>query len=107
MLSRVANSRRSSLVARVLALALLFGQFGAEAHNYSHLSDDSKGLPDTTQVCLACLSFAPLASAVGNSPSAPPVDPCASEAAVPELGAAIALDPHHPAFRSRAPPAVL
>ncbi|HEY7741331.1 MAG TPA: hypothetical protein VIB01_12020, partial [Steroidobacteraceae bacterium] len=90
-----------------LSVALLVGQIGAAAHAYSHLSDDTKGRPDTTQLCGACMSFAPLASAVGGSTTTPLVDRCGSEAAVPAARAAIALDPHYPAFRSRAPPAIL
>lgn len=101
------STRRFGLVVRFLSVALLVGQIGAAAHAYSHLSDDTKGRPDTTQLCGACMSFAPLASAVGGSTTTPLVDRCGSEAAVPAARAAIALDPHYPAFRSRAPPAIL
>lgn len=101
------SSSRQRFVARFLSLALLVGQAGAVAHAYSHLSDDAKGRPDTTQICGACLSSAPLASAVGGSTTTLQVDRCGSEAVVPAARAAIALDPHYPAFRSRAPPAIL
>ncbi len=101
------STRRFGLVVRLLSVALLVGQIGAAAHAYSHLSDDTKGRPDTTQICGACMSFAPLASAVGGSTAALHIDHCGSEAAVPAVDAAIALDPHYPAFRSRAPPAIL
>lgn len=100
-------SRREGLIARLLAITLLAAQFGAVAHAYSHLSDDAKGGPVTTQICGVCLSFAPLASAVGGPASTAALDPCGSDAAAPAVPPAIALDPHHPAFRSRAPPAIL
>lgn len=99
--------RRFGLAVRFLWVALLVGQIGAAAHAYSHLSDETKGRPDTTQICAACLSFAPLASAVNGSTSTLEVERCASEAAIAAAPAAIALDPHYPAFRSRAPPAIL
>ena len=101
------STRRFGLVVRLLSVALLVGQIGAAAHAYSHLSDDTKGRPDTTQICGACMSFAPLASAAGGSTAALHIDHCGSEAAVPAVDASIALDPHYPAFRSRAPPAIL
>ncbi len=107
METRVLNHRRSSLIARLLALALLFGQFGAEAHAYSHLADGSKGLPDATQVCLACFSFAPLGSALGGSPSVSPLDPCVEETVISLDPILVPRGPSHPAFRSRAPPALL
>jgi hypothetical protein len=95
------------LIARLLSLALLFGQLGAEAHAYSHLSDDAKGLPDTAQSCRACLSFAPLASAVGSSASAFIVHQCAAETLVPFDEILVPIGPSHRAFQSRAPPAFL
>jgi len=103
----VLSTRRFGLVVRFLSVALLVGQVGAAAHAYSHLSDDAKSRPDTTRICGACLSSAPLASAVGGSDSTPRIERCPSEAVAPAARAAIALDPHYPAFRSRAPPAIL
>lgn len=100
-------TRCFGLVVRLLSIALLVGQIGAAAHAYSHFSDDTKGRPDTTQICGACMSFAPLAGAIGGSKPALHIDRCGSEAAIPAAPVAIALDPHHPAFRSRAPPAIL
>lgn len=100
-------TRRLGLVVRLLSAALLIGQIGAAAHAYSHLSDDNKGRPDTTQICGACMSFAPLASAIGGPTTTLQIDHCGSEAAVPAATAAVALDPHYPAYRSRAPPAIL
>jgi hypothetical protein len=103
----VLSSRHIRLIARLLSLALLVGQLGAEAHAYSHLSDDSKGLPDTAQSCRACLSFAPLASAVGSSASAFIVDHCAAEPFVPLDENLIPTGPSYRAFQPRAPPALL
>lgn len=99
--------RRSSLIARILSLALLIGQLGAEAHAYSHLTDDPQGLPDTAQSCRGCLSFAPLLSAVGGSQSVLLVAPCAAATSVSVDAALVPASPHHPAFRSRAPPVLL
>ena len=105
--AHVLSTRRFGLAVRFLSVALLVGQVGAAAHAYSHLSDGAKHRPDTTQICGACMSFAPLASAVGGSTATLQFDHCGSDAAVPAANAAIALDPHYPAFRSRAPPAIL
>jgi hypothetical protein len=95
------------LIGRLLSLALLFGQLGADAHAYSHLSDDSKGLPETTQSCRACASFAPLHSAVGGSTSAFIVDQCAAATFVLLDAILIPHSPSHRAFQSRAPPTFL
>jgi hypothetical protein len=96
--------RRLSLIARVLSLALLVGQLGAEAHAYSHLSDDSKGWPGTSQSCRACLSFAPVQAAVGGSPKAFVAAPCTGESYVPLDETLVLHAPSHRAFQSRAPP---
>ena len=103
----VLSSRRLSLIARLLSLALLLGQLGAEAHAYSHLLDDTDGLPSTTQNCRACLSGAPLLSAVGSSPTAFIVARCEAEAFLPFDSVVVALSPARRAFQSRAPPAFL
>lgn len=103
----VLSSRRLSLIARLLSLALLLGQLGAEAHAYSHLLDETDGLPSTTQNCRACLSGAPLLSAVGSSPTTFIVARCEAEAFVPLDPIVVARGPAHRAFQSRAPPALL
>lgn len=103
----VLSSRRIHLIARLLSLALVLGQLGAEAHAYSHLSDASKGLPDTAQSCRACLSFAPLHSAVGGSLSEFVVDQCSADTFVPLDEILIPHSPSRRAFQSRAPPALL
>jgi len=103
----VLSSRRLSLIARLLSLALLVGQLGAQAHAYSHVSDESDGLPSTTQSCRACLSGAPLLAAVGSAPTAFIVARCETEAFLPVEPALVAQGPAHRAFQSRAPPALL
>ena len=103
----VLSSRRLNLLARLLSLALLLGQLGAEAHAYSHLLNDADGLPSTTQNCRACLSNAPLLSAVGSSPAAFVVARLEGEAFVPSDPVHAAQGPALRAFQSRAPPAIL
>ena len=101
------SSRRLSLIARLLSLALLLGQLGAEAHAYSHLFDETDGLPSTTQNCRACLSGAPLLSAVGCSPTAFVLARSEGDSFLPLEPALVAQGPAHRAFQSRAPPALL
>jgi hypothetical protein len=103
----VLSSRRLSLIARLLSLALLVGQLGAETHAYTHLLDDTDGLPSTAQNCRACLSGAPLLSAVGSSPTAFIVARFEAEAFLPPSPVIVAQSPAHRAFQSRAPPALL
>lgn len=88
-------------------MALLIGQMGAAAHAYSHLADDQQGLPDTTQGCRTCHSFAPLLGAVGGSQAVLTVNPCAAGIFIAIDETTATRNPHHPAFRSRAPPALL
>lgn len=99
--------RRIRVIARLLSLALLIGQLGAEAHAYSHLTDDPHGLPDTAQSCRACLSFAPLLNAVSGSHSVLVRNPGVTETFVPIAEVLIRHSPSHRAFHSRAPPALL
>lgn len=104
---RVLIRRRLKLIARVLSLALLVGQFGAEAHAYSHLADDSKGLPGASQSCRACLSFAPVQAAVGGSPTVLVMAPCVAESFAPLDEILVPDSPSRRAFQSRAPPVLL
>ncbi|MGE0580569.1 MAG: hypothetical protein AB7P31_00335 [Steroidobacteraceae bacterium] len=91
---------------RALSLALLLAQLGAEAHAYTHAGEDTHGVP-TTQLCGACLSIAPLQGAVGPTPLILPTDLREAEFAVPANSVALPYHPPAPAFRSRAPPALL
>lgn len=98
------ETRRSGQIARLVALALLFAQIGATSHAYAHLSDDAKGGPVTAQVCGACLSFAPLASAIGSSPAAFLLEPSEEAVVASASCAQVPRGPAHRAYRSRAPP---
>ena len=86
---------------------MLIGQLGATTHAYSHVADDPQGLPETTQGCRTCHSFAPLLGAVGGSLSVLLVAPGTVDIFVSASSALVPDNPHHPAFRSRAPPILL
>ncbi len=94
------------MIARVLSLALLFAQLGAEAHAYTHLANDTHGAP-AAQLCGACLSIAPLQGSVGPTLLVLPTDLRTAEFAVPADSVALPYQPPAPAFRSRAPPSLL
>ena len=101
-------SRKVELrVALTLAMALLFAQWAAQAHAYSHLTSktvathqlDLKG-----QLCSDCLSFAPLLSAAPASllPSVPA--PQGVDPAPDSVSFSLISRDFPAAFRSRAPP---
>ncbi|HQX47535.1 MAG TPA: hypothetical protein PLC64_15425 [Steroidobacteraceae bacterium] len=85
---------------------LLLAQLGAEAHAYTHFAHDNHGAP-TTPLCGACLSFAPLQGAAGSSPLVLPVDLREAKYALSADSIALPCRQPAPAFRSRAPPALL
>jgi hypothetical protein len=93
-------------IARVLALALLMAQFGAQAHAYSHLTRD-QGVPSSMPSCATCLSFAPVTMAVGGTPCVLLVAQCESEPALPVVTISIPDSSPFPAFQPRAPPQLL
>jgi hypothetical protein len=80
---------------------------GAVAHAFSHQGDDPLGTPDTTQGCRTCHSFAPLLIAVAGSQTAALVISHETDRFAPVAGTPTTFNPHHPAFRSRAPPVLL
>lgn len=96
-------------IALLALLALLFAQAAAGLHALKHLSTaDSSRVPDAhAQLCLACVSFAPIASAHGGTvasvfagvPVAAFVAPVDSDVRV-ESQLVVS-------FRSRAPPPLL
>ena len=90
----------------MLALTLLFAQFGAEVHAYSHLAKD-QGVPGSMQSCATCLSFAPVTMAVGGSPHVVLIDTCVAEAALPPATISIPDSSPFRAFQPRAPPPLL
>jgi len=99
--------QRHRLIARVLALALLVAQFGAEAHAYSHLAKDPHGVPSSLQGCTKCLSFTPVTIAVGGTPFVVLTDRCDTEPALPVATVSIPDRSPFPAFQPRAPPYLL
>jgi hypothetical protein len=94
-------------IARVLALALLVAQFGAEVHAYSHLATDPYGVPSSMQYCVKCLSFAPVTMAVGGMPYVLLTAQCESGPALPVATVSISDCSPFPAFQPRAPPRLL
>jgi hypothetical protein len=66
---------------------------------------DSGGLPDAhSQLCLACISFAPLASIHGGTPTSFTVASVGVEEFTLSPDGVPADHRHYVAFRSRAPP---
>ena len=99
--------RNRKLFVHLLSLALLLAQLGMIAHASTHLRADPHAAPTQAQLCVECLSFAPLQNAVGGAPAVvivveSPVD------LIHEVEAAAAVPPRaFDAFRSRAPPVSL
>ena len=91
----------------LLALALVFAQFGAVAHDYSHLrlGGDSQGIAaKTSHSCPDCQSFSPVLGGAGAASNTLSVSHLRAETPYHDLLAPlVAHTPQH-AFRSRAPP---
>lgn len=87
---------------------MLIAQLGMQAHAYSHLKSDPDGLPgQPTQLCGQCASSVPLLSmASGALCIRVPYQPQAEGIAPASIATDVRPLPH-PAFRSRAPPALL
>jgi hypothetical protein len=104
---RILTANRFRLIGRVLALALLVAQFGAEIHVYSHpLADPAEHL-GVARNCGYCLASSQLQIAVGAPAPALPIRSLAWAMIVPE---SVVSNSHHEpfrAFRSRAPPALV
>jgi hypothetical protein len=98
---------RQRLIARLLALAVLGAQFGAEAHAISHLAKDPDSVPNSTQYCAKCLSFAPVTSAAGGMPHAILIVQPESEPALAAPTASLPTLLPRPSYQSRAPPQLL
>jgi hypothetical protein len=88
-------------------LALLFAQFGAEAHAYSHLGKDPDGAANSTQYCAKCLSFAPVTIAAGGMPHVVLILQPETEPALATATASIQTLSPRPSYQSRAPPQLL
>lgn len=95
---------RFRLIGRVLALALLVAQFGAEIHVYSHSLTNPTERQGAARSCGYCLASSQLQIAVGAPVSAMPVRSLAWVTIVPEASAPVIRSEPFRAFRSRAPP---
>jgi len=93
---------------RLLALALLLAQFGAELHvYYSHALADPVDHLGAARNCGTCLASSQLQNAVAAPPPSLPVRSVVWVAIVPEAAAPVFhSEPFRP-FRSRAPPALV
>jgi hypothetical protein len=98
--------RRVALIGRWLALALLFAQFGAEIHLYSHPLADPSDRLGAARSCGTCLASSQLQHAVGTPPPALPVCAVAWVVVVPAAAAPEVHSAPFRAYRSRAPPAL-
>ncbi|HEX9706425.1 MAG TPA: hypothetical protein VGA24_02205 [Steroidobacteraceae bacterium] len=101
------TGNRYRLIGRVLALALLVAQFGAEIHFYSHSLGDPTERLGAAPNCGYCLASSQLQIAVGAPASAMPIRSLDWATIVPEpIFSGIYHAPFR-AFRSRAPPTLL
>jgi hypothetical protein len=93
---------------RLLALALLLAQFGAELHvYYSHALADPVEHLGAARNCGTCLASSQLQNAVAAPSPALPSRSIAWVAIVPEATATeFRISPYR-AFRSRAPPSLV
>jgi hypothetical protein len=102
--ARVLTRNRYSLIGRMLALALLVAQFGAEIHVYSHSLTDPVERLGAARSCGYCLASSQLQIAVGAPASALPLRSLAWATLVPEPVVSATYQSPFRAFRSRAPP---
>jgi hypothetical protein len=92
---------------RVLALALLVAQFGAEIHAYSHpLADPAERL-GAARSCGYCLASSQLQIAVGTPAPTLPVRSLAWVTIVPAPVISVSSRAPFRAFRARAPPVLV
>jgi hypothetical protein len=101
------TGNRYRLIGRVLALALLVAQFGAEIHVYSHSLTDPVERLGAARSCGYCLASSQLQVAVGTPASALPVRSLAWVTIVPEAFISVSYQSPFQAFRARAPPALV
>lgn len=100
------NRDRVRWIGRWLALALLFAQFGAEIHLYSHALAESDRM-GPAKSCATCLASSQLQNAVAPPTAEVPAHAIAFATVVAEAAApAVHVAPFR-AFRSRAPPALV
>lgn len=98
----------SQRVARLLALALLVAQFGAELHvYYSHALADPVDHLGAVRNCGTCLASSQLQNAVAPPAATLPTRSIAWVTFVTEAIAPVSHTAPFRAFRSRAPPALV
>lgn len=103
------RAREATLrLARLLALALLLAQFGAELHvYYSHALADPVDHLGAARNCGTCVAYSQLQNAVDAPQPRLPARSVAWVAIVPESAIAEFRSEPFRAFRSRAPPALV
>jgi hypothetical protein len=103
-------SRRKISLRVFLSLALLFAQFGAIAHAYTHsrYSPGQIGVPaDQAQLCSQCQSGAPLLAAADCASFDFELCPAQCEATVQSKAVSLIDASARHSFQSRAPPHLL
>jgi hypothetical protein len=98
---------RYRLIGRLLALALLVAQSGAEIHLYSHPLADPSDRLGAARSCGTCLASSQLQNAVGAKPPALPAMSITWTTFVPEFAGPDFQQAPFRAFRSRAPPVLV
>jgi len=101
------HCERYQLIGRLLAVALLVAQFGAEIHFYSHALSDPADRMGAASSCGTCLASSQLQHAVAPPAAVVPAHAFAWIAIVRE---AVALEFDQAPFRSfraRAPPVLV
>jgi hypothetical protein len=98
---------RFRLFGRLLAVALLVAQFGAEIHLYSHALGDPPERLGAAKSCGVCLASSQLQHAVAPPSAEISAHAIAWATLVPEAYAPAVHGAPSPAFRSRAPPALV
>ena len=101
------TGNRFRQMGRVLALALLVAQFGAEIHVYSHSLTDPVERLGAARNCGYCLASTQLQVAVGAPAPAMPARSLAWVTIVPGPVVSVSHQAPFRAFRSRAPPALV
>jgi hypothetical protein len=96
------------LIALLALLALVLGQAAAGMHAPKHggsRGDNGAGTPSPhVQLCLECVSFAPLVGAHGSPVHVLALAVAATAGPLPAVEAAYAADRPATPFRARAPP---
>src|SRR5262245_15190677 len=98
---------RFRLFGRLLAVALLVAQFGAEIHLYSHALANPVERLGAAQSCGTCLASSQLQNAVAPPSAEVPAHSIAWATPVPEASLPAVRRAPTLAFRSRAPPALV